>query len=140
MHVRSSLLSVLCSIGVLAGTSAKAQSKADRWKDQLGKQVTLTGEAHNAKMGAFLEGEDFSIWVDLPNDAWPDGMYHGNDKGDVVVVTGTVVQRADVPAFIPKDGEPPMQGVAMPPGTDLEEARKRYILENVTWKPMASQR
>jgi hypothetical protein len=131
---------LLCTVGILIGSNASAQAEADRWKDQLGKQVTLTGEAHNAKMGARLEGGDFSIWVDLPNDAWPDGLYHGNDDGELVVVTGTVTQRADVPVFIPKEGEPPMQGVTVPPGTDLEEARKRYVLVDVTWQRAVSQR
>lgn len=113
---------------------------ADPWKDQLGKRVTVTGEAHNAKMGALVVGDGSSIWVDLHNDAWPEGMYHGNDAGELVVVTGTVVQRADVPVFIPKEGEPMRKGATVPPGTDLKEASKRYILEKVTWKLAASQR
>ncbi len=140
VHLHSFCHPVLCAIGAFACLSTNAQSGHDRWKEQLGKQVTLTGEAHNAKLGALLKGEDFQVWVDLPDQAWPDGMYHGPDDGDMVVVTGTVTQRADVPAFIPKDGEPMGQGVTMPPGTDLEEARKRYILVDVTWKPVISQR
>ena len=138
MHARSFLLPLLGSVCVLAGTHANAQTKADPWKEHLGKQVSVTGEAHNAKMGACLEGEGFHIRVDLPNDAWPDGLYHGNDEGELVEVTGTVRQRSDVPVFIPKDGEPMRQGVTVPPGTDLEEASKRYILENVSWKRAAS--
>ncbi len=125
---------------VLAGEHVSAQTKADPWKEQLGQQVTVTGEAHNAKMGARLEGEGFHIWVDLPNDAWPDGLYHGNDEGELVEVTGTVRQRSDVPVFIPKEGEPIRQGVTVPPGTDLEEAGKRYILEDVTWTRAKSRR
>ena len=123
----------------LWGATVHAQA-GEGWKDQLGKRIAVTGEAHNAKMGALVVGDGFSIWVDLPNDAWPDGLYHGNDEGEMVLVTGTVVQRADVPVFIPKEGEPMKQGVTVPPGTDLEEASKRYILENVTWKLAGSQR
>ena len=140
MHARPILFRLLCSSCVLGGTHANAQAQADPWKEHLGKQVTVTGEAHNAKMGALLEGEGFHIWVDLPNDAWPDGLYHGNDDGELVEVIGTVRERSDVPVFIPKDGEPMRQGVTVPPGTDLEEARKRYILEDVKWKRVASQR
>jgi hypothetical protein len=127
-------------LGVLASAGATAQDKTDRWHEQLGKRVTLTGEAHNAKMGALLEGKDFMIWVDLPGEAWPNGMYHGNDEGDPVVVTGTVVQRSDLPVFIAEPGEMDKAGIPMPPGTDLEEARKRYILEDVTWSPAIQQR
>jgi len=112
-----------------------AQDAEDRWKDKLGQRITVRGEAHNAKMGALLLGEGFTIWVDLPGDAWPDGLYHGNDKGELVEVTGLVVQRNDVPVFIPEPGEPMRQSVYVPPGTDPEKARKRYVLENVEWKP-----
>ncbi len=33
----------------------------------------MTGEAYNAKMGARLDGEGSHLWVDPPNDAWPNG-------------------------------------------------------------------
>jgi hypothetical protein len=139
MLVRSIGFALFCSMAALWGSTVQAQA-GDSWKDQVGKRVTVTGEAHNAKMGTLVVGDGFSIWVDLPSDAWPDGMYHGNNAGELVVVTGTVVQRADVPVLIPKEGEPMRQGVTVPPGTDLEEASKRYILENVSWKLAASQR
>ncbi len=122
---------------------ALAQNSEDRWKDKVGQRLTVRGEAHNAKMGALVQGEDFTIWVDLPDQYWPTGMYHGEDKGEVVEVTGLVVQRNDVPVFIPEHGEPIRQGVPVPPDTDLQEAQKRYILENVEWKlvePVLQQR
>ncbi len=111
-----------------------AQDAEDRWREKLGQRVTVRGEAHNAKMGALLQGEGFTISVDLPGDAWPDGLYHGDDKGELVEVTGLVVQRNDLPVFIPEPGEPMRQSVHVPPGSDPDEARKRYVLENVEWK------
>lgn len=125
----------LLLVSLLAGTVALAQTdETDRWHHQLGKRITVTGQATNAKMGARLHGDGFTIWVDLPAKAWPDGMYHGNDKGELVEVTGTVVQRQDVPVIVVVPGEPVLRaGVTVPPGTDVEEASKRYILENVVW-------
>ena len=114
--------------------SAFSQVTDERWKELLGHRVTLQGKALNAKMGAQLGGKDFIIWVDLPGDAWPDGMYHGGDDGELVEATGTVVQRADLPVFIPQPGEPMKAGIPMSPGTDLQEAAKRYVLESVEWK------
>jgi len=125
----------------LCGTTATAQDSIDHWKALLGKRITVQGEAHNAKMGAMLVGEESTIWVDLPDEAWPDGFYKGNDEGELVVVTGTVAQRADLPVFIAEPGEPIMMaGIPMPPGTDLEEARKRYVLVDVVWQRLTPQR
>lgn len=127
---RSTLLLALATMTI----HALAQDSEDRWKDKVGQRVTVRGEAHNAKMGALVQGEDFTIRVDLPGDAWPDGLYHGDDKGELVEVSGLVFQRNDVPVFIPESGEPMRQSVDVPPGTDPEKARKRYVLENVEWK------
>jgi len=131
--MRPTTLPLFFALAIMAN-HAFAQDTEDRWKDKMGQRVTVRGEAHNAKMGALLQGDGFTIWVDLPGDAWPDGLYHGEDKGELVEVTGLVVQRSDVPASIPESGEPVRQSVTVPPGTDLNEAAKRYILEAAEWK------
>ncbi len=137
MPPRSSSASFLpVIVGALIAHSAFAQGTVDRWKDLLGQRVTVQGKALNAKMGAQLSGKDFIVWVDLPGEAWPDSLYHGQDHGELVEVTGTVVQRADLPVFMQEPGGPVKAGIPLAPGTDLNEAAKRYILESVEWKPV----
>jgi hypothetical protein len=48
-------------------------------------------------------------------------------------VTGTVVERSDLPVFVPRPGEPIVQGIPVEPDADLERAKKRYLLQNATW-------
>jgi hypothetical protein len=52
--------------------------------------------------------------------------------GAWVRVRGTVVERSDLPVFIQDPNEPIMQGMPVPPGTDLEQARKRWVIEHAT--------
>ncbi len=104
------------------------------WDDQIGNRITLTGMAINRKIGAFLSGDRFGIYVDLDTKHWPSDLYHGGADGELVVVTGTVTQRSDLPVFVPEADAPSIQGIPVPKGTDLGEAAKRYILESVKWK------
>ena len=90
-------------------TDASSVSEADidtrkprSWNERLGERVTLVGTAVNHKVGAFLLGDDFGIYVALPDTHWPAGVYHGGDNGELVRVTGTVTERADLPVFIPQ--------------------------------------
>lgn len=50
--------------------------------------------------------------------------------GAWVQVRGTVVQRSDLPVFVQDPDEPIMQGISVPEGTDLEQARKRWVIEH----------
>lgn len=52
--------------------------------------------------------------------------------GAWVQVRGTIVQRSDRPVFIPDPNEPIMQGIPVPAGTDIEQARKRWVIEHAT--------
>jgi len=116
--------------------SEKVESR--NWEQELGKRVTVTGMAINRSVGAFVSFEGSGIYIDLPSNSWPIGLYHGDGKGEVVEVTGTVTQRSDLPVFIQQPGEEPMAGIPVPPGTDLKEAAKRYVLEAVEWKRVTS--
>jgi hypothetical protein len=58
--------------------------------------------------------------------------------GSRVRVRGVVAVRADLPVFIQKPGELPMQGMPVPEGTDLEQARKRFVLEQIGVTPLRS--
>lgn len=109
----------------------------DRFHDQLGQQVTLEGKAVNAKLGAELQGDGFSIWL-ADVDSWPDGFYQGGDEGSQVRVTGTVIEAFDLPVFVPSPDEPLVQGIPMPEGTDLKKASHRYLLKDPTWELIAN--
>lgn len=105
------------------------------WSSQVGETVTLTGKAVNHKLMATLYGGDYAIYVDLPDSThWPDGLYHGRDEGEIVQVTGTIAYRKMLPVFVADPGSPPVSGMPVPQGTDLEEAAKAYVLEDVSWK------
>jgi len=109
------------------------------WKEHLGERVTLTGTAINHKVGAYLAGDGFGISVDLPGTHWPSELYHGGDKSELVRVTGTITEVADLPVFIADSNTPPVQSIPVPEGTDLEQARKRFILKSVEWTRIENQ-
>ena len=104
------------------------------WHDQIGQRVTLTGRAVNLKIGALLAGDGYGIYIDLPGNHWPSGLYQGGDHGERVRVTGTIAQRADLPVFISDPSTPIISGIPVPDGTDLEKTANRYILESVEWE------
>jgi hypothetical protein len=84
--------------------------------------------AQDAKLGALLLiGGSRTLWIDL--DAWPEGV-----RGKRVQVTGKMVQRSDLPVFVQRAEEPLMAGIPVPPGTDLEKARRRFLLAEPRWK------
>lgn len=88
--------------------------------------VTLTGTARDAKMGAVLVTAGGHVWIDL--EAWPDAV-----RGRTLRVTGRYVLRADVPAFEMRPDDLPRAGVPVPPGADVEAARRRRVLTDVKW-------
>ena len=127
--VRTALLAFVVSALVSLATFAADEKKPeDVLASRLGKKVTLLGEAQSRKGGAALLGKDFEIWID-GLDGWPDKM-----RGKHVVVTGTVIERHDLPVFIPSPTEPAVQGIPVPKGTDLHKASHRYLLKDATWK------
>ncbi len=119
------LLTVLCLIG---GCSHGGKtSTAATTRPTVGSRVTWRGVAANHKLGAFLTGP--GIWVDLPETHWPSEVV-----GKAVEVQGTIVERHDLPVFIADPDEPEVAGIPVPPGTDLHEASRRLVLEQVIWK------
>jgi hypothetical protein len=118
----------------LLPTQGERSASGQAWAKLLGQKVTLEGHACDMKVGALLvcDGDMGGIFIDGLS-FWPDGYYSGGEKGRRVRVTGTVIQKADLPVFIPKPGEPVPQGIPMPEGTDLNEASKRYLLKGATW-------
>ena len=116
----------------------KSDSK-DVFATQLGKQVTLVGEARSAKLGARLYGKDFDIWID-GLERWPDEVYGkqvsvtGVVIGKQVSVTGVVIERYDLPVYVRRPGEPILPMIEVPAGTNLRKASHRYLLKSVKWK------
>lgn len=120
----------------LSAANTSSADDSHDWSKQLGETVTLTGKALNFKIGAALHLEDSLIYVDL--DYWPDGLYHGGDDGEIVRVTGTVARRNMLPVFVPDPDDDVVQGIAVPEGTDLDQAAMAYVLENVEWERVES--
>lgn len=110
------------------------------WADLMGKKITLVGLGQNYKIGAKIECEDFTISVDLPAKSWPTKVYNRTFENldavpKKVRVTGKLEQWNDLPVFIASKSRG-QQGIPVPDGTDLNEARKRYLLVDVDWDIM----
>lgn len=108
------------------------------WKELRGKRITVVGRGMNHKIGAHAHGKDFVISVDLPGKSWPRSVYNRTAQNQDAVprkvkVTGKLEQWNDVPVFTPSQNKG-QQGVPVPEGVDLEEARKRYVLVDVKWE------
>jgi hypothetical protein len=101
------------------------------WSAHLGRCVRVEGyRTHRGKGDPHLQVVPRSIDV-LFADPSGAGAW-GKADGARVRVQGVVAERADLPVFIPKPGEEPIQGIPVPEGTDLEKARRRFVLEMVS--------
>ncbi len=88
--------------------------------------VIAEGYAVGMKIGEALDLGGQTIGVIFDGDGgWQVSL------GAWVHVRGTVVQRSDLPVFVQNPDEPIMQGISVPEGTDLEQARKRWVIEHV---------
>lgn len=76
-------------------------------------------------IGVILDGRGDDVWTALRH-------------GARARVRGVVGERADLPVFIQKPGELPMQGMPVPEGTDLEKARRRWVIERATVEVLRS--
>lgn len=103
-------------------------------KKCIGKNITVTGQTVNMKLGAVLITENGeNIWMD-GMDSWPDGYYINDSDLKTVEVTGTVIEKNDLPVFIPNESDPLLQqGIPEPKGIDLEKASHRYLLKDYTY-------
>lgn len=93
----------------------------------IGKEVVVSGTAINRKMGAELVSPDSSVWIE-GIDEWPPEYAH-----KYVQVSGILAEDHALPVIVQKPDEPPAQGIALPPGADLQEASHRYIIKNAKW-------
>jgi hypothetical protein len=102
-------------------------------RDDLGKTMTLRGHAVNRKGGAVLQVGKVTVWIDGLH-AWPPGYYEGGDRGRRIVVTGVLAEDHGLPVFVQLEGDPIMQGIPVPEGTDLEQASRRFVLRDARWE------
>ena len=100
----------------------------------LGQTITVEGEAQNWKVGPAINTGTYLYWIDRLLE-WPEPL-----QGRRLRVTGTLIERHDLPVFIPREGEPPIAGIPVPEGTDLHKASHRYFLTNVTWSRAPTRR
>ena len=105
------LIFIICLSGALIIGCAHrhegaAVVRADSLESSVGQRVTLIGVAEPRKSGAALRGDDFYVWID--------GLH-------------------DLPVFVQKPDELPVQGMPVPEGTDLHAASRRYVVRDATW-------
>jgi hypothetical protein len=122
---------VLATVGMaLSGCGHRASVSVvhgDSLQSSIGQHISLVGVAEPRKLGAALRGQDFYVWIDGLQD-WPiDYVDHR------VQVAGVLEERHDLPVFIQKPGELPVQGIPVPDGTDLHEASRRYVVRDARW-------
>jgi hypothetical protein len=90
-----------------------------------GRCVIAEGYAVGQKIGAALDlgGPTLGVIFASGEDQWTIPL------GVRVRVEGRIAQRSDLPVFVQDPNEPIMQGMPVPPGTDLEQARRRWVIE-----------
>lgn len=101
----------------------------------IGKKVTVTGRTVNMKLGAALILENGQlIWMnDMLN--WSNGYYDNDKKTKTVKVTGFLIEKNDLPVFIPNENDSIIQqGIPTSKETNLKEATHRYLLKEYEWE------
>jgi hypothetical protein len=97
------------------------------WGEYRDACVVLEGYVGGEKIGPRLAAGARSIALRL--DTSGEQAWNALPAASRVRVRGVVRERADLPVFVvPPDG-PVEQGIPVPEGTDLEKARRRYVLE-----------
>jgi len=127
----------LAILAVLVGFADCGSPVRQGWPSDLsaalGRSVTVEGRAVNMKLGAVIEGEGGHLWID-GLDSWPEDLCKNGDQGKRVRVTGTLIERHDLPVRYPfKEGEHPVAAIIVPEGTDLYAASRRFLLKDARW-------
>lgn len=100
-------------------------------KEFTGKRITIIGQTINMKMGALLITENGeNIWME-GLDSWPDGYYVNEHDAKTVKVTGVLIEKNDLPVFIPDEKNSVIQqGIPNPKKSNLKEASRRYLFKD----------
>lgn len=118
--------------------AAAQDGRRDRfdWSSFRGKRVRLEGYASSTKLGPRLESGAGAIDVGIA-DATLESAWASLAGGALVRVEGTVIEKADLPVCLPfKPGEPVMQCMPVPEGTDLDKARRHDVIEITSVKQL----
>ncbi len=115
---------------VLTGCSHHRQGMGE-WR--VGEAITVEGIPGNAKMGALLQLDNGEVlWID-GMDEWPGNCFTPEGKGKRLRVTGTLISRDDLPAYVAKPGELPKTGMPVQSEDQLKAARQRFLLKDTRW-------
>lgn len=114
-------------IGCAHRHKGRTDVRVDSLQGLVGQQVTLRGVAEPRKNGAALRGDGFYVWID--------GLHRWTQRfsGRRVQVVGVLEVRDDLPVFVQRPNDLPMQGMPVPEGTDIEAANRRYVVRDATW-------
>lgn len=93
----------------------------------VGSQVSVEGVAESHKIGTLVQCNGFGVWIDKLSD-WPEAV-----SGKKVQAVGVLEERYDLPVFVPEPGGLLVQGIAVPQGTDLHQASRRFVLRDAVW-------
>jgi hypothetical protein len=117
------------SVGLLLMPAAGCATHARQMSGAEATHVTLTGTARDAKLGAMLILDNGKALAVDGLDAWPVELH-----GKRVVVTGVLEERVDLPAFESRPGEPQRTGIPVPPGGDVDAARRHTVIANARFE------
>ncbi|MAX24236.1 MAG: hypothetical protein CMJ19_07005 [Phycisphaeraceae bacterium] len=108
----------------------------DQFEEKIGQEITVIGQLENREVGPLLVSETCALFLDIDNNSY--NMMMADNNKHPIKATGIIVLRHDLPVFIldPENAKrgTVRSGIPVPPGTDLHEASKRYVLENVAWE------
>ncbi len=104
--------------------------------EQVGHTVTFEGRPQNRKNGVALVGEGAEVWL-LDDSVLPEGTFDAGHTGPLMRFTGILDEDQGLPVFIDstsdQEGEGlAVQGIPVPPGTDLSEAGRRFVLRQAS--------
>src|SRR5262245_42562408 len=73
----------------------------DNWSGLLGQEVTVDGWAANTKLGPQLFEDKNCVQraISIDGHHWPDDYFRDSGKNKHVRVTGSVIQRDDMPVY-----------------------------------------
>jgi hypothetical protein len=115
-----------------SGTSTPVSAWPTNWSSLLGQTVTVEGTAEALKVGPYLVSNgQGGIWID-GLDSWPAECFSG-DQGKRLRVTGTVIQKDDLPVFVLKPGELVPAGIPVRSEEEREKAKWRFLLTRAKW-------
>lgn len=102
------------------------------WSTHLGESVVLEGVGANAELGALLQEDGLSIWIE-GLEAWPPEFEFAANRGKPIRVSGTVIKKDDLPVFVVRRDEPQRAGIPVQSEKDFQTANWRYLLEDAEW-------